>query len=268
MFRPEAASLENPAVPREAGMGPSAAATKDRTCQSKPDNQWQDQNYSLFSSLAVAVNSDKKYVQPQPELMVCLHFIFEQFLAPLVNLEKTISNLQTDYLKRVVATHKSRNKEPCGLCVEAAQTSEYQIQLLAQNLKIELFQLYGQFSRLLFPQRYHGSLDHTCLHQINTPFVLESDCQCWCVQASWVNPLQLYLWGAHIKSVVNKPGLAAVKSEPARHPEDPQSEEVEGEAAPRPSGSKRPAEEPSPEFSPLAKRSRWSRDPDPDSDSS
>ena len=193
----------------------------------------------MVTSLALAAANDKKYVGASAETAVCLHFLHDRMMRPLINLEKQLSSLKSSYLQKVFRYHQEAQTVHCNPCIQAAQEASLEVEVMCNSLKLELYKIYQNYNEALFPQRFsqEDSLDHSCFHYIETDSVLERDCVCWVQSSKWLSLPQLYFWGLYRRNMINSLPESGAPVEPVPA-ELPRSAEV----PPEPSASrKRPA---------------------------
>ena len=252
------------AVGAETGLDVTAGA-----CNQNNKGQLFSHGHSVVTSLALAAVNDKKFVGATPETAVCIHYLHDRLMRPLINLEKQLNGLKSNYLQKVFRYHQEGQTVHCKPCVQAAQEASLEVEVMSNSLKLELYKIYQNYNEAFFPQRFSqsDSLNHSCFHFIDTDSVLERDCVCWVQSCQWLSLTQLYFWGLYRGQMLNSlpDSVGAPVVEPAEEPLSPAEPPKPSASRKRPASPSSEADEPDPSSERPRKRSRLADPGEPES---
>ena len=182
MLDPEAdaAATTGGAVPDLATAPPDEGifdASNARVCKEEKQPKLHNQPLSFLTNYAIAISKEKKFFPANQESLIVMSYLYDMFLQPLVNVERNLSELKTDYVHKSVRNHHLAGRAMCTACSKTAHEAEMDFQLTVQDLKMTVVRLYENVNFLIFPQRFDEGQQHTCWHNLQGPSHLSRDCQ-------------------------------------------------------------------------------------------
>lgn len=122
------------------------AANSALVCNTMKPLKFHDQQPSFLTNFAISVSNEKRHFPSSQEAIIAMSYLYDLMLQPLVNMERRLYDLKTDYVHKAMLNHHQDGRKMCPSCTRSAQATENDLMLILQDLKLKVIHLYEHYN--------------------------------------------------------------------------------------------------------------------------